>query len=74
MKINNQMEKKYKNYYRKQAFDPFRLVSDEEFSRNMGAVIAYYQMTKGEAKRRFVSSDYYDNLDKIEFAESFNTV
>jgi len=37
-------------------FDPFKLVLDEEFCKNMNAIIAYYQISKGEAKQRFVSS------------------
>ena len=41
---------------RKKAFDPYRLVNDEEFNTNLNAIIAYYQMTKGEVKQRFVSS------------------
>jgi len=41
---------------RKKTFDPYRLVSDEEFNTNLNAIIAYYQMTKGEARQRFVSA------------------
>jgi len=52
-------------------FDPFRLISDEEFSRNLGAIVAYYQMTKGETKRRFVSSSNYKNTVYIDDEESF---
>lgn len=37
-------------------FDPFRLVSEEEFCRNMNSVLAYYQISKGERKQRFTSS------------------
>ena len=37
-------------------FDPFRVVSDEEFCRNMNSVLAYYQISKGERKQRFTSS------------------
>jgi hypothetical protein len=36
--------------------DPFRLVSDEEYNKNLNLIIAYYQMTRGEAKRRFTGS------------------
>ena len=36
-------------------FDPFRVVTDEEFSRNMNSVIAYYQIAKGDGKQRFTS-------------------
>ena len=37
-------------------FSPFRLVSDEEFCRNMNSIIAYYQIAKGDGKHRFTSS------------------
>lgn len=37
-------------------FDPFRPVSDEEYNKNLNLIIAYYQMTRGEAKRRFTGS------------------
>ena len=33
-------------------FNPYRLVSDEEFSTNLNAIIAYYQVVKGEARKR----------------------
>jgi hypothetical protein len=33
-------------------FNPHRLVSNEEFSTNLNAIIAYYQVVKGEAKKR----------------------
>ena len=36
-------------------FDYRRLVSNEDFCRNLNAILAYYQMSKGEAKKRFVS-------------------
>ena len=36
-------------------FDFTRLISDEDFCRNLNAILAYYQMSKGEAKKRFVS-------------------
>ena len=35
-------------------FDPYRVVSDEEFCRNLNLIIAYGQMIKGETKRRFI--------------------
>ena len=35
-------------------FDPFLLISNEEFCKNLNAIIAYYQMSKGEPKKRFV--------------------
>jgi len=37
-------------------FSPFRLVSDEEYCRNMNSIIAYYQIAKGDGKHRFTSS------------------
>jgi hypothetical protein len=37
-------------------FNPFKIVSDEEFCRNMNSVLAYYQISKGERKQRFTSS------------------
>ena len=33
-------------------FNPFKLVSDEEFCTNMNAIIAYYQVIKGEKMKR----------------------
>ena len=50
--INN-LRIKEKNKQKK--FSPFRLISDEEYSTNVNAIIAYYQMSKGEVKKRFVS-------------------
>ena len=44
-------------------FDPFRIISDEEFEKNLNAIIAYYQMTKGETKKRFVSQ--YENDEDL---------
>jgi len=70
MKANKSVEKRYKLHNRKEYFYPFRVVNDEEFSRNMGAIIAYYQMTKGETKKRFISSDYYDNFERNELVQS----
>jgi len=43
------------NREREIGLDPFRIISDDEFERNVNAIIAYYQMTKGETKKRFVS-------------------
>lgn len=37
-------------------FDQSRLISDEEYNKNLNLIIAYYQMTKGEAKKRFTGS------------------
>jgi hypothetical protein len=42
---------------RKKSFDPFRLISNDEYSKNLNAIIAYYQISKGETKKRFVSSE-----------------
>ena len=36
-------------------FDYKRLVSNEDFCKNLNAILAYYQMSKGEAKKRFIS-------------------
>jgi hypothetical protein len=36
-------------------FDYNRLVSNEDFCKNLNAILAYHQMSKGEAKKRFVS-------------------
>jgi hypothetical protein len=41
---------------RKGKFNPFRLVSDEEYGANLNAIIAYYQIAKGEAKKRLASN------------------
>jgi hypothetical protein len=35
-------------------FNPFRLILDDEFCRNLNLIIAYSQMIKGETKRRFI--------------------
>ena len=40
----------------KKAFDPFRVISNDEYCTNMNAILAYFQMTKGEVKKRFISS------------------
>ena len=37
-------------------FTPFKLISDEDYGKNLNAIIAYYQISKGETKKRFVSS------------------
>ena len=39
-----------------QAFNPHRMVSDEEFCTNMNLIIAYNQIIKGETKKRFTAS------------------
>ena len=41
---------------RKSDSDMFRLVSDDDYSKNLNAVIAYYQISKGETKKRFVGA------------------
>jgi hypothetical protein len=33
-------------------FSPHRLVTDEQYGANLNALIAYYQIVKGEAKKR----------------------
>ena len=42
----------------KDTFDPHRLVSDEEFQKNLTAILTYYHMLKKESKRRFASYEY----------------
>ena len=37
-------------------FNPFRLISNEDYNKNLNAIIAYFQISKGETKKRFVSS------------------
>jgi len=56
--MTNQVMTKKKNIKKKKkcCFNPFRLISDEEFSRNLDAIIMYYQITKGETGQRFTSS------------------
>ncbi len=49
------IKNKGKKNDRTSGFDPFRIISDEEFEKNLNAIIAYYQMTKGETKKRFTS-------------------
>ena len=39
----------------KRGLDPHRLVSDEEYGANLNALIAYYQIVRGEAKKRLRS-------------------
>ena len=40
----------------KRGLDPHRLVTDEEYGANLNALIAYYQIVRGEAKKRLASS------------------
>jgi len=56
--------KKNDNREKTVGFDPFRIISDEEFEKNLNAIIAYYQMTKGETKKRFISQ-YQNDEDLI---------
>ena len=37
-------------------FNPFRVISEEEFCRNMNLIIVYNQIIKGETKKRFIAS------------------
>ncbi len=53
--VKTDIKNKGKNKENISGFDPFRIISDEEFEKNLNAIIAYYQMTKGETKKRFVS-------------------
>jgi len=41
-------------YMKTSSFDPFRVISDDEFCRNLNLIIAYSQMIKGETKKRFI--------------------
>jgi len=50
-------ERTVKAIEQKHGFNPFTLISDNDYSKNLNAVIAYYQISKGETKKRFVSSD-----------------
>ncbi len=36
--------------------DMFRLVSNDVYSKNLNAIIAYYQISKGETKKRFIGT------------------
>ena len=46
-------------------FNPLRLISNDEYSTNMNAIIAYYQMSKGETKKRFVSEQYVSDTEGL---------
>ena len=39
----------------KRGLDPQKLISDEEYGANLNALIAYYQIVRGEAKKRLAS-------------------
>lgn len=47
---------------RNRVFDPHRLISDEEFQKNLTALLTYYHMLKRESKRRFVSYEHEPEL------------
>jgi hypothetical protein len=36
-------------------FNPYKLVTNEEYGANLNALIAYYQIVRGEAKKRIAS-------------------
>ena len=40
----------------KKGLDARRLITDEEYGANLNALIAYYQIVRGEAKKRLASS------------------
>jgi hypothetical protein len=40
---------------RQRGFNPYKLVTNEEFGANLNALIAYYQIVRGEAKKRLAS-------------------
>lgn len=64
MKVTRKVSDKSQTKGRR-SFDPFRLISDEEFVSNLNALIAYYQILKGRDRGRFVSS--YHNRDDNEY-------
>lgn len=66
---NNLGIKEMKN---KKKFHPFRLISNDEYSTNMNAIIAYYQMSKGETKKRFVSEQYVPDTEGLK--SSLNSI
>ena len=68
--MTNNLGIKEKNKRKK--FNPFRLISNDEYSTNMNAIIAYYQMSKGEVKKRFVSEQYVS--DNEELKSSLNAI
>jgi len=39
----------------RRGFNPYKLVTDEEYDSNLNALIAYYQIVRGEAKKRLAS-------------------
>ena len=51
--VKHAVKKKTKG---KRGLDPHRLVTDEEYGANLNALIAYYQIVRGEAKKRLASS------------------
>ena len=40
----------------RKGFNPYKLVSDEEYGANLNALIAYYQIVRGEAKKRLAEN------------------
>ncbi len=54
--MNKQLKikKEGKKEDKKNNFDPFHLISNNDFCTNMNAIIAYYQMTKRETRKRFI--------------------
>ena len=50
----------------KYGFNPFGIISDNDYGKNLNAIIAYYQISKGETKKRFVSSE--PSADKTRLA------
>lgn len=66
---NNLGVKEKKN---RKKFNPLRLISNDEYSTNMNAIIAYYQMSKGETKKRFVSEQYISDTEGLK--SSLNSI
>jgi hypothetical protein len=50
-------ERKVKAIEQKYGFNPFTIISDDDYNKNLNSIIAYYQISKGETKKRFVSSE-----------------
>jgi len=48
---------KVKEIEQKYGFNPFTIISENDYSKNLNAIIAYYQISKGETRKRFVSSE-----------------
>ncbi len=60
--MNNQIEIKNTEveYSGRRRFDPFYLISDEEFTNNLSAIIAYYLIAKSR-KNRFTAGSFPRN-------------